>query len=72
MVLQELTIPNTNYNLNTMSDTLVLMDFDFNQLSFTITVGNYTVTELRDTLNTKFAAATNASYHGITVKYDTN
>ena len=48
------------------------MDSHFIQETFTITAGNYTVTELRDALNAKFAAATNVSYHGITVTYDTN
>ena len=70
--LRELTIPNTNYNINTSNNSLVLMDSHFIQETFTITPGNYTVNELKDALNAKFAAATNASYHGITVTYDTN
>ena len=72
VALRELTIPNTNYNINSSNNTLVLMDSHFIQETFTITAGNYTVTELRDALNVKFAAATNVSYHGITVTYDTN
>ena len=72
--LRELTIPNTNYNINSLNNinTLVLMDSHFIQETFTITAGNYTVNELRDALNVKFAAAANVSYHGITVTYDTN
>ena len=48
------------------------MDSHFIQKTFTITPGNYTVMELLSALNLKFAAATNASYHGITVTYNTN
>ena len=48
------------------------MDSHVIQETFTITAGNYTVTELRDALNAKFAAAANASYHAITVSYDAN
>jgi len=70
--LRELTIPNTNYNISSSNNTLVLMDSHFIQETFTITPGNYTVNELKDALNAKFAAATNASYRGITVTYDTN
>ena len=70
--LRELTIPNTNYNISSSNNTLVLMDSHFIQETFTITPGNYTVNELKDALNAKFAAATNASYRVITVTYDTN
>ena len=70
--LRELTIPNTNYGINNSNNSLVLMDSHFIQETFTITPGNYTVSELLSALNVKFAAATNASYHGITVTYDTN
>ena len=70
--LRELTIPNTNYNINSSNNALVLMDSHFIEETFTITQGNYAVTELRDALNVKFAAAANASYHCITVTYDTN
>jgi hypothetical protein len=70
--LRELTMPNTNYNLSSSNNTLVLMDSHFIQETFTITPGNYTVNELKDALNAKFAAAANASYHGITVTYDSN
>ena len=72
VALRELTIPNTNYNMNSSNNTLILIDSHFIQETFTITPGNYTVTELRDALNAKFAAATNVSYHGITVTYDMN
>ena len=44
--LRELTILNTGYNLNSSNNTLVLMDSHFIQETFTITPGNYTVTEL--------------------------
>ena len=70
--LRELTIHNTNYNISSSNNTLVLMDSHFIQETFTRTPGNYTVNELKDALNAKFAAATNASYRGITVTYDTN
>ena len=42
--LQELTIPNTNYNINTYNNKLVLVDYANNTQTFTITPGNYTVT----------------------------
>ena len=40
------------------------MDSHFIEETITITMGNYT-------LKVKFAAAANASYHGIKVPYDT-
>ena len=47
--LRELTIPNTNYNLSTTNNTLVLVDSHFVQETFTITPSNYTVTETKNT-----------------------
>ena len=70
--LRELTIPNTNYGINNSNNSLVLMDSHFIQETFTITPGNYTVTELLSALNVQFAAATTTSYRGITVTYNTN
>ena len=65
VALRELTIPNTNHNINSSNNTLVLINAHFIQETFTITPGNYTMSELRDALNAM-------SYHGITVTYDTN
>ena len=41
--LNELTIPNTDYNINANNNTLVLQDYNTVSQLFTITPGNYTV-----------------------------
>ena len=49
--LQELTIANTNYNINAYNNTLVLVDYAGNTQTYTITPGNYTVTTFLTALN---------------------
>ena len=68
--LNELTIPNTNFNINTSNNTLTLLDSSLVPETFTVTPGNYTVTQLKDALNTLFADADTPSYQGITVAYN--
>ena len=41
--LNELTIPNTDYNINTSNNTLVLTDKTGTNTPFTVPAGNYTV-----------------------------
>ena len=54
---------NTNYNINSLNNTLILVDSHLiMQETFT-----YTVSEMQDMLNAKFAAAVNVSDHDITV-----
>ena len=62
--LNELTIPNTNFNINSSNNTLVLSDSSLVAETFTITPGNYTVNQLKDALNTAFYNATTPSYQG--------
>ena len=57
--LQELTIPNTNYNINKNNNKLVRVDYANNTETFTITPGNYTVTTFLTALNTAFSNSTN-------------
>ena len=59
--LNELTIPNTNYCINSSNNYLQLTQYGEAPESITITPGNYTVTELRDQLNTAFASNFNLS-----------
>jgi len=66
--LQELTIANTNYNINTSNNTLVLVDFASNTQTFTITPGNYTVTTFLTALNAVLANGIN-NFVNITVTY---
>jgi hypothetical protein len=66
--LQELTIANTNYNINTYNNTLVLVDYANNTQTFTITPGNYTVTTFLTALNAVLANGIN-NFVGITVTY---
>ena len=68
--LNELTIPNTNFNINSTNNTLVLLDVGLIEETFTITPGNYTVSQLKDALNTAFSNVDTASYQGITVSYN--
>ena len=56
--LNELTIPKKNYNINGKNNTLVLRDYMNTTETFTITAGNYTVSSLKEALNTAFAAGT--------------
>ena len=55
--LNELTIPNTDYNINTNNNTLVLQDHTGTSQTITITPGNYTVSTFMTALNTAFATA---------------
>ena len=66
--LQELTIANTNYNINTYNNKLVLVDNAANTQTFTITPGNYTVTTFLTALNAQLANGVN-NFLGITVTY---
>ena len=66
--LQELTIANTNYNINAYNNTLVLVDNAANTFTFTITPGNYTVTSFLVALNAKLATGAN-NFLGITATY---
>ena len=50
----EFIIPNTNYSINTSNNTLVLQDYAGASQSFTIQVGNYTVSTLMSALNSAF------------------
>ena len=50
----ELTITNTEYNINGNNNTLVLQDYAGASQSFTIQVGNYTVSTLMSALNSAF------------------
>ena len=68
--LNELTIPNTDYNINANNNTLVLEDSSSAEETFTIPVGNYTVSSLMGALNEAFGKATTASYKSIVVTYD--
>ena len=66
--LQELTIANTNYNINSYNNTLALVDYAGNTFTFTITPGNYTVTTFLVALNAKLATGAN-NFLGITATY---
>ena len=68
--LNELTIPNTNFNINSSNNTLVLLDVGLIQEIFTIIPGNYTDNQLKDALNTAFSNAYTPLYQGITVSYN--
>ena len=65
--LNELSIPNTNYNINTSNNSLVLMDSSGTSETITIDPGNYTVTTLKDALNENFANTIQLSYQDIQV-----
>ena len=54
--LNELTIPNTNYNINTSNNTLVSHDSSLVETTLTATKGNYMVTTFQHALNALFAA----------------
>ena len=66
--LNELTIPNTDYNINASNNTLVLQDYNNVSQSFTITPGNYTVSTLMTALNTAFTAGV-GNFQNIIVTY---
>ena len=74
--LNELTIPNTNYNINSSNNTLVLRgiknDTAVVDEIFEIDKGIYTVTQLKEALNTKFASSTNDVFNNgnTTVDFD--
>lgn len=67
--LNEMTIGNTDYNINNNNNTLVLQDYLGLTQSITITPGNYTVTSLKTALNTRFAALVGNNFANITVDY---
>ena len=54
--LNELTIPNTDYNISSSNNTLVLQDYAGVSQQFTVPAGNYTVTTLMTALNTAFSS----------------
>ena len=66
--LNELTIPNTDYNINANNNTLVLQDYNNVSQTFTITPGNYTVSTLMTALNTAFTAGV-GNFQNIIVTY---
>ena len=74
--LNELTIPNTNYNINSSNNTLVLRGIKNGTTvvdeTFEIDKGIYTVTQLKEALNTKFASSTNDVFNNgnTTVDFD--
>ena len=67
--LNELTIPNTDYNISKNNNTLVLTDKTGTNTPFTVTPGNYTVSSFMTALNAAFQAATTVSFRGIVVTY---
>jgi hypothetical protein len=66
--LQELTIANTNYNINSYNNMLILVDYFGNTQTYTITPGNYTVTTFLTALNVQLATGVN-NFLGITATY---
>ena len=67
--LNELTIPNTNYNINTSNNTLILTDKTGVNVPFTITPGNYTVSTFMTALNAQLQACATVSFKSIVVTY---
>ena len=73
--LQELTIANTKYTINSYHYTLVLIDYAGNTQTYTLTPGNYTVTTFLTALNVQLLTGTAifsnivATYSDITNKY---
>ena len=73
--LNELTIPNTNYNINSTNNKLNLEVIKNNTIVitqvFTITPGNYTVTQFKDALNAAFEdVSVDVTFNSITVDYN--
>ena len=66
--LNELTIPNTDYNINANNNKLVLQDYAGVSQTFTIPVGNYTVSTLMTALNSEFALG-GGNFQNIVVTY---
>ena len=66
----ELTIPNTQYNINSSNNSLTLIDIAAISETITIEEGNYTVSQLKEKLTTEFSNAVRVSFRGITVNYD--
>ena len=64
--LNELTIPNTNYNINSSNNKLVLLDSSGTTAIFTVPVGNYTISQFIVSLNVQFQTCATASYRNIT------
>ena len=52
--LNELTIPNTNYNIHSSNNKLIITDIDGVSLKHTVDEGNYTVSQLKDNINAAF------------------
>ena len=73
--LNELTIPNTNYNIDSTNNKLNLQVIKNNTnvitQNFTITPGNYTVTQFKDALNAAFDdVSVDVTFNSITVDYN--
>ena len=67
--LNEMTIGNTDYNINENNNTLNLQDYLVVSQSITNTPGNYTVTSLITALNTKFSTLVGNNFVNIIVTY---
>ena len=67
--LNEITIPNTNYNINTSNYTLILTAKSGVNATFTVTPGNYTVSSFMTALYAQFQASTTVSFQSIVVTY---
>ena len=73
--LNELTIPNTNYNITSDNNTLVLIDDSEASYTVQIDPGNYTVNDLMNAINADLATNQDeynhvvVSYNDITSKY---
>ena len=68
--LSELTIGNTNYNINSSNNKLVLIDSSNTDESLTITPGNYTITQFNTALTNAIAGAATANYKNIMATYN--
>ena len=68
--LNELTIPNTNYNINSSNNKLIITDIDGVTLEHSVDEGNYTVSQLRDNLYTAFQSSVAATFKSINLSYD--
>ena len=67
--LNELTLPNTNYNINTSSNALVFTGKSCVNFPFAVTPGNYTVSLFMTALNAQIQACATVSFKSIVVTY---
>ena len=67
--LNELTIPNTDYNINTSNNKLVLQDYTGASQTINITPGNYTVSTLMTAFNAVTAALPAGNFKNIIITY---